>query len=110
MSSSTAAFCDVPPKKTRKVNSGDTGKRDKLWQAMRILKTFTLVELRAASATEEVHSSPNFVRIYCNALLKSGHLKRDRRTYRLIDDTGPKAPQIVYMPQVYDPNLKGGVR
>lgn len=74
--------------------------RDRLWSAMRVLRTFDLPTLEiAAGATRR--SAEDFV----NCLQRSGHVRLTRRgypaagtwsTYALVRNSGPRAPSIVH--------------
>jgi hypothetical protein len=68
--------------------------RDRIWQAMRILRTFTVPALCATAG-----AGPANVRDYVQALIAAGYLrpagKQDRRrVYRLTRNTGPYAPRL----------------
>lgn len=78
----------------------------KTWNAMRMLRHFTVGELTAVVATSTQHSVAN----YASALSSAGFL-RMRRTadgpalYQLVRNTGPVAPSIVDRRRaVYDHN------
>lgn len=83
--------------------------RDRAWQSMRILCLFTVPDLMA---TAEIGKSN--ARYYINGLRRSGYLviakaKQDGRkngheAYRLVRDTGPKAPRLQSDGRTYDPN------
>ena len=83
--------------------------RDRAWQSMRILRTFTQPDL---AATAEIGMAN--VKKYVNGLVKSGYLRvvRERDSgrkgghavYRLVRDTGPKAPRLQSDGNTYDPN------
>jgi len=91
----------------REIAPGDC--QTNLWRAMKILKAFDWRELRAAAAVE---LAPATAKFYCQFLARAGYLKvlRDAKpgtpaAYRLVRNTGPRAPQIQRSRHLYDPNL-----
>lgn len=92
-------------------NSAGTAKRAKAWQAMRILRRFTLPQVEMSAEIGESNLQ-RFVR----ALTRSGFLRLDRarqlgipascNVYRLVRDTGPKAPIVGNDGCVYDENTR----
>lgn len=79
-----------------------------MWNAMRILKTFTAADLAFNSTTDDVTVSPSTAASYCKALSKAGYLvEKPGGRYMLITArwSGPQPPQIQRTKQVYDPNL-----
>lgn len=87
---------------------GASHKRGKLWQAMRILRTFTCIELAAVcEMTDKIDS----IRTYVAQLHKVGYTTMRRsgttRYYRLIRNTGPQAPYFMRNRTIYyDPNTQ----
>lgn len=83
-----------------------TGANEAIWQAMRILKTFTRDELQAHVAR---FAGAETVASYIKAIEPAGYLHRSgkylRPVYTLARNTGPKPPQILRVKEVYDPNL-----
>lgn len=89
--------------------------REALWRTMRILREFTWAELAHAASTEEVQVDRDDARKYCYALKQAGYLVlviagapgRPER-YRFVPSrySGPRAPMLQRVRQVYDPNLK----
>jgi hypothetical protein len=80
-----------------------------MWNAMRILKTFSAYDLAFNASTDDLTVSGQTALTYCRALCKAGYLvARDNNQYMLISSkwTGPHPPQIQRTKQVYDPNLK----
>ena len=83
--------------------------RDRAWQSMRILRLFTLPDL-AATAEMGVDNA----RKYITGLRRSGYLtiarakqegrKNGHEVYRLVRDTGPRAPRLQSDGRTYDPN------
>ena len=83
--------------------------RQQLWNAIRILKNFSVTDLTFNASTDDHRILESEARIYCVALCKAGYLVgRANQTYMLIPTmwTGPHPPQIQRTKQVYDPNLK----
>lgn len=84
-----------------------------MWRSMRMLKQFTPHDLALHSNTGTVSVTEMTARSYCSMLLKAGYLRvlqkavpgKRQATYQFIRDTGPKAPQIQRVKQVFDPNL-----
>ncbi|MEJ1358304.1 MAG: hypothetical protein RPU42_14450 [Candidatus Sedimenticola sp. (ex Thyasira tokunagai)] len=83
--------------------------RDRAWQSMRILPHFSVPELMA---TAEIGNEN--ARKYIKGLLQSGYLviarkkqngrKGGHEAYRLIRNTGPRAPRLQTDGNTYDPN------
>ena len=81
-----------------------------LWRAMTMLKDFDYVDLIQHASIEIPEDT---AKDYCKRLLAAGylrvlvkadpHLPRKAR-YRLIRPSGPKAPQVQRVRQVFDPN------
>lgn len=83
-----------------------------MWRTMRLLKSFSPVDLAAHSNTDTVQVSRDDAAAYCQTLLRAGYLKVERKArpgkveavYRLLDDTGPKPPVIRRVRAVVDQN------
>lgn len=82
-----------------------------LWTAMRGLKKFTPLDLKA-HCREDLRVDLAEASAYCQALLRGDYLKvlrtavpgqRDA-TYQLVRNTGPKAPREKRVAAVWDPN------
>lgn len=93
----------------RMVASRGADKREKLWRAMRILRTFTIGELAAVTELASVKS----VSAFCSELRRAGYLTVQRGNhhrgecarYRLIRNSGPLSPWATnHSAAVYDPN------
>lgn len=93
----------------RKQRSRGYHKRQQLWQAMRILRTFTAYELQAV--TEAPSRGPALT--FCAQLRRAGYLgvqygcrrAREPARYRLLRDTGPQVPWVIHRgAAMYDPN------
>jgi hypothetical protein len=89
--------------------------RQQMWNAMRILKNFSVIDLAFNSSISECQIAESEAKGYCAALCKAGYLVGrgslsgvEGQRYMLIPSmwTGPHPPQIQRTKQVYDPNLK----
>lgn len=93
-----------------------------LWRSMRMLGKFSAKDLALHSTTPSVSVSEATAQSYCTMLLATGYLrvaqkadpsKSRKAIYRLVRNSGPKAPMIQRVKRVYDPNTgqvhsKGG--
>ena len=85
--------------------------REQMWRTMRVLREFDARELAIVASTETVLVDRDDARKYCYALRVAGYLLavapggRPER-YRLVRNTGPKAPMLQRVRQVFDPNLR----
>lgn len=93
--------------------------RDRAWQSMRILRTFTQADL---VATAEI--SRQNAKKYVSGLVRSGYLMITKQnesgktgsftSYRLVRNTGPKAPRLQSDGNTWDPNehrtYSGGIK
>lgn len=83
--------------------------RDRAWQSMRILRQFSLPDLVATAEIGQANA-----RKYVIGLRRSGYLVLAREkdegraggheVYRLVRDTGPRAPRLQSDGCTYDPN------
>lgn len=83
--------------------------RDRIWQAMRILRSFTVADLVATAEAGRENA-----RRYVVGLRNAGYvvMARPKRNghrgghalYRLVRDTGPHAPRLQSDGRTYDPN------
>ncbi len=83
--------------------------RDRAWQSMRILRRFILPDL--ISTAEISHAN---ITKYVGGLRRSGYIVVDKpqssgkkggyQIYRLVRNTGPKAPRLQSNGNTYDPN------
>lgn len=80
--------------------------RNRMWRAMRILKTFTARELAQAASLEQAPVAVSEAESYCAWLARGGYLRGVGKRWNFVPgrDTGPKAPQILRVRQLYDPN------
>lgn len=80
--------------------------RSRMWKAMRILKTFSTRELASAAS----HGGPPVAvaeaEYYCNWLCRGGYLRGTGKRWTFLTSmyTGNKAPQILRVRKLYDPN------
>ncbi len=89
-------------------------RQHQIWNAIRALKTFTVVELAVAASTEEAPIRPRTAKDYVCQLRAAGYLQIVQRkgfasahTYRLRPamSTGPMPPAILRARVVYDRNM-----
>ena len=81
--------------------------RTRMWKAMRILGTFSVRNLAGIASLEGAPVEYEEAEYYCRWLHQGGYLQRMSTTvYRFVParDSGPKAPQILRVKQLYDPN------
>lgn len=82
-----------------------------LWTAMRGLKQFTPVDL-ASHCRADLRAEVGEASAYCQSLLKGGYLRVIRTavpgtrdaTYKLVVNSGPRAPRERRVVAVWDPN------
>lgn len=86
---------------------------EQMWRTMRHMKEFTSSELMLHACTDDVQVSLATVKSYCTMLLACGYLTciqkgnaHRQATYRLTRNSGPLAPQVQRIKQVFDPNTK----
>ncbi len=83
--------------------------RTNMWRVMRVLGQFTVQELAIHASTEQHQVKPGEADKYCQFLAQAGYLRRTgSKAYRSLSSrySGPRAPMIQRIKQVYDPNLK----
>jgi hypothetical protein len=80
--------------------------RTRMWRAMRILGTFTARELAAAAHIAEAPVAVAEADYYCKWLCRGGYLRGDGKRWTFVPamNTGPKAPQVLRVKKLYDPN------
>lgn len=81
--------------------------RENMWNAMRIIRTFTARELAVAARTPDCFVKESTAADYAKHLCHAGYLsKRPDGCYVMLPTayTGPKAPMIQRTKQVWDPN------
>lgn len=79
-----------------------------MWRTIKILRRFTLPELVGnVGMTHKI--TLNNAAYYTHALERAGYLKNigteRKKLFVLINNTGAKAPQVMAVAEVYDPNL-----
>ena len=82
--------------------------RSRLWNAMPIFGIFTARELAMSTTLAESPVSPAEALDYCRWLAQAGYLRDlGNEKFRFVParHTGVKAPQVVRVTQVYDPNI-----
>lgn len=80
--------------------------RSRMWKTMRILGTFTARELASAASLADAPVAVGEAEYYCAWLCRGGYLRGDKRRWTFISamNSGPKAPQILRVKKLYDPN------
>lgn len=80
--------------------------RTRMWKAMRILKTFNVRELANAASIADAQVSVAEAEYYARWLCRGGYLRAAGKRWTFIPamDTGSKAPQILRVKKLYDPN------
>ncbi len=87
--------------------------REQMWRTIKIVGEFTARDLASAASTPEHPVAESTAKDYCLMLAGAGYLATTRpggpRTparYRLVPSrwTGPRAPMIQRLKQLYDPN------
>jgi hypothetical protein len=84
-----------------------------MWRQMIRMKAFSPTDIAAMSNTETIAVSVDDARSYCQLLLRFGYLSVEKKArpgvvearYRLINNTGPEAPQLRRIGVLVDPNL-----
>ena len=83
-----------------------------MWRAMQHLRQFSPTDIAGAANSGGITVTLEKARAYCRQLLGSGHLHvrmtaipgRREAIYRLVEDTGPRAPRAVRLAGIEDPN------
>ncbi|MGD9638348.1 MAG: hypothetical protein AB7U85_04750 [Alphaproteobacteria bacterium] len=81
---------------------------ENMWRTMRILKRFSVKDLILNATTDEIQIKPTSADSYCKYLCRAGYLAKNAdRTYTFLQSkyTGPLAPMIQRIKQLYDPNI-----
>ena len=81
--------------------------RTRMWRAAHVLRQFGLRELVAAASLPGAAIALSEADGYCRWLVRAGYLLARGKEYVMVPAryTGPKAPQILRIQQLYDPNL-----
>lgn len=88
------------------------GGTENMWRTMRMMREFTPRDIASHATTDTVAVSEGTAKQYCAKLLGAGYLRvvqkavpnKRQASYRLIRNSGPKAPQIQRVRVVFDPN------
>ncbi|TPI10281.1 hypothetical protein [Mesorhizobium sp. B4-1-1] len=78
----------------------ETG-NEQVWRAIRMLKSFSALELHEHCASEV---APGSAGNYARALAATGVIVGTWPNYRLVRDLGPAAPKLLTAKMVFDPN------
>jgi len=83
----------------------DSG-RTRMWKAMQVLGEFSPRELMHAASLPGAEIAHNEAKGYCLWLSRGGYLAQTGERFRFVRarNTGAKAPQILRVKQLYDPN------
>lgn len=85
----------------------DQGKAtQQMWTTMRKLRFFSVSDVHALSSTPRHPVTRRHVAEYMKYLILARYIEYRSGVYYLVKDTGPKAPMIQRIKQVWDPNLK----
>lgn len=82
--------------------------RENMWNAMRIMRVFTVRELAVAARTPDCFVKESTAADYVKHLCFAGYLRRnDDGSYRMLPTayTGPRPPMIQRTKVVWDPNM-----
>lgn len=84
--------------------------QERMWRAMKVLRTFSVQDLVVHAALPGAPIAPGAARSYCQWLARGKYLvplstPGDVQRYRFLRDTGAKAPKILRIKQLYDCNL-----
>lgn len=88
-------------------------RREHMWRAMKMLPSFTFVDLAVNASTDEMRVTEQDAKDYVKHLFAAGYLSalrpgkppRTQGLYRLIKNTGPRPPMVTRAKIVFDPNL-----
>jgi len=84
----------------------------RMWNTIRNRKVFNLSDLHALSSTTRHPVARSAAAQYLKYLEYAGYVRKvegkeiSRATYRIVKNTGPKAPVIQRVRQVWDPNVR----
>lgn len=81
--------------------------RTRMWNAMRVLGTFTIPELARAASLPDAPVSEEEAEYYCRWLRQGCYVAQQGEVLQFIPArfTGAKAPQILRIKALFDPNL-----
>lgn len=82
--------------------------RKQMWEAMRIMQTFTVRELTVAASLPDCLVQESTAATYARHLFNAGYLRKNGPVYRFLPGayTGPLAPQVQQTQRVWDPNQR----
>lgn len=78
-----------------------------MWRVMQVLREFSPRDLVANAQMAGIQIKPITAIQYCQWLARGGYLRAPESQgapYRLLHSTGPKAPQVLRVKQLYDAN------
>ncbi|EGY23939.1 hypothetical protein DA2_3773 [Desulfovibrio sp. A2] len=81
--------------------------RARMWRAMKMLRQFSVAELAAQASLPDAPVALGEADHYCHWLARGGYLLAagtDRWVFVPGRDTGPKAPQVLRVKRLLDPN------
>lgn len=81
--------------------------RFRMWRAMKILRRFSVAELADGAGLPDAPVAYGEADTYCHWLARGGYLRSagtDRWVFVPGRDTGPKAPQVLRVKRLFDPN------
>lgn len=101
----------LPPAGPQPV-SGEATPEGNMWRAMRHLRQFNPTDVAAHANAGGIEVTVEKARAYCRQLTASGHIKALSKAipgtreahYKLLEDSGPRAPRPVRMAGILDPN------
>lgn len=81
--------------------------RNRMWNVMRVMGVFTVAELAANASLPDAPVAEDEAAYYCRWLEQGGYLSRRGNGWQFIPAkfTGAKAPQILRVKALFDPNL-----
>lgn len=85
--------------------------QENMWRSMKMLKSFSVEELAQTSTCDDVTVNSLTAKTYVFMLFRAGYLRKvsnnpDRWSLPMAKRTGPMAPMIQRIKQVYDQNLR----
>ncbi len=77
-----------------------------LWRAIRIMKTFSLIDLQVAARGDEYLLEEEEILPYLEFLYSAGFISKLKNNwYKLINKSGPASPYKIDDLRAYDPNF-----
>lgn len=93
------------PRVRRDGSPVDEPAQEVMWRGMKVLREFSVRDLVAHAHMASVNIRLNTAISYCRWLVRGGYLKASGERFRMICDTGPKAPKILRIKQLFDVNM-----